>query len=150
MLKKSFTQKIDRVQARKFAYIQAPHQDMEVIRHKLSKTALVCRKNSYFVTTPAGISSFYNEEDAVNSFLKVCALSEIHQPVRKKTIAHFQSNLAEKLASFTKTAGSLMDGDPWIHDAEMLIHKSSQDLWVLTSDNQYVARMFDPNKLVRE
>lgn len=150
MLKKSFVENIDKIQARKFAYIKAQHQELEVIRHKMSKTALVCKKGNYFVTTPVGISSFNKEEDAISSFLKVCAASEIHNPVRKKTIAHFQANLTDKVATFVKTADSLMDSDPWIQDTEMLIHKSSSDLWVITNDNKYVARMFDPNKLVRE
>lgn len=150
MLKKSFVSKVDRVQSRKFAYVYAPHQQLEVVKHKYSKTALVSKDGNSFIATPEGVSSYYNSEDAVDAFLKLCALTEIIQPVRKNTVAYLQKGASPKTASFKKTSNTLMDGDPWIQDAEMLIHKSSQDLWAVTSDSKFVARMFDPNKLVRD
>ena len=150
MLKKAFIKEAPRESHSKFAYVTSDKQDLEVIQHKESRVTLAIKRGEVYLVTEAGISKFAYVSPAVKTFLNLCAMAEEVKPVRKATIAHFQKDTADKTASFIKLADSYMGDDPWIGSSDELIHTSSSELWAMTSDKSYIARLFDPNILIKD
>lgn len=97
-----------------------------------------------WVLTQDGLVEYDNDQEAVTAFVnlqKTASFPYARKSSVKKAAAH-----CVKTANRIKTASELGDGDPWIRDPNMLISKASQELWALTNDGKYLARLFDENQ----
>lgn len=150
MLKKAFLNKVNQEAAPRFTYFDVPHQQLEVIKHNRYKVALTKKKERYYLATSVGVSEFEHVDAAVDSLLKICTVIENIGPMRKATMIHFQKNVPSKVSRFIKLCSNFEGDDKWINSAEDLIHTSTRELWALTSDNQYIARLFEPNSVIQD
>lgn len=90
-----------------------------------------------WILSTEGIVECDSAEDCAESFFSIANKSASFV---RKSVKNAHYNALLKNANRYKTAS---DDDPWIKDPSQLVSKASQELWAVTSDGKYLARLFD-------
>lgn len=109
----------------------------------LTKVASATDKTGmWWMVSPEGIAEFKSGQKAINAFFDIYKTVSASKIVRRDSFNKISSAVLKKSVPGMKTA-SVNDDDPWIKDPEQLISKSSRELWGLTNDGKYLARLFE-------
>lgn len=131
----------------KVYYGRVPDQNLVIVKAQdrklflMTKAASDASHSAWWLVSTDGIAEFRSGQKAINAFFDIYKTVNANKIVRKDSFHKISSAILKQNDPMMKTA-SVDDDDPWIKDPDQLISKASKELWSMTNDGKFIARMF--------